>query len=68
MERAVYYLSHIEELYQAASSVLKQRFLREVLEEVRIRDRGVLALATPRWPICPSLPRIDWRGEEIPPT
>jgi site-specific DNA recombinase len=45
MERAVYYLGHIDELYAKASPRLRQRFLTEVLEQVRVRDREVVAFA-----------------------
>jgi hypothetical protein len=45
MERVVYYLGHIDELYAKASPHLRQRFLGEVLEQVRVRDREVVGLA-----------------------
>ena len=47
MERAVYYLGHIDKLYLAASPALKQRFLREVLEEVK-RRKGLDAAENAR--------------------
>lgn len=64
MERAVYYLGHIDKLYLAASPALKQRFLREVLEEVRVRDRAVVALA-PKTAYLPffALDRLE-RGKD----
>jgi hypothetical protein len=64
MERATYYLGHIEELYLAASPALKQRFLREVLEEVRVRDRAVVAFA-PKTAYLPffALDRLE-RGKD----